>query len=559
MEGDLSRASILLSLSPEMRADPREVFGAALADYGNLIEALYANGYYGGAVSILVNRREASDIALLSVPNTISEVTIRVDPGQPFRFGRVSIGPSPAGADIPVPVTGDRARSASILNAVSASVSAWREAGHAKAKPGTQSIVADHNTNRLSARVAIQPGPRVRFGDLVLQSPSSVRENRIRRIAGFPKGETFSPGALETVATRLRRSGAFSSVSLAEAETLGPDNSLDIGLTLADEAPRRFGIGGELSSFDGMRLSGFWLHRNLLGGAERFRFDAEIENIGGQTGGIDYSTGVRIESPAVFGPDTSAFVTGGFELLDEPDFRSKSVSLGFGASRIYSDELEAEAGLSFSYSESEDDIGSREFSLLSLPLAVTWDRRENELDPVGGTYLAAELTPFFGIDGTASGVRSKIDGRAYRALGESEDVVLAGRLQLGSVAGASLTAVQPDFLFYSGGGGTVRGQPYQSLNVDLGGGVEIGGRTFLGLSGEVRVAITDDIGAVAFLDSGYVGTESFFDGSGEWHSGAGIGLRYKTSLGPIRLDLAAPVSGSTGDGLQIYLGIGQAF
>ncbi len=559
LEGDLGRASLLLSLSPELRADPREVFGAALADYGNFVEALYANGYYGGAVSILVNRREAADIALLSVPDTISQVAIRIDPGQPFRFGRVAIGPSPADAEVGVPAKGERARSALISNAVSENLAAWREAGHAKARPGKQNILADHNSNTLSARVAIVPGPRVRFGDLVLESPSSVRENRIRRIAGFPKGEVFSPGALETVATRLRRTGAFSTVSLTEADTLGPDNSLDVGLTLADEALRRFGIGGELSSFDGMRISGFWMHRNFLGGAERFRFDAEVENIGGQTGGIDYSTGVRIESPAVFGPDTSAFITGGLEFLDEPDFRTKSVSLGIGASRIYSDEFEAEAGLRFSYSESDDDFGNREFALLSLPLAVTWDRRENQLDPVGGTYLAAELVPFFGIDGAASGLRSEIDGRAYRAFGEGQDVVLAGRFQLGSVAGPSLTAVQPDFLFYSGGGGTVRGQPYQSLNVDIVGGDETGGRTFLGLSGEVRVAVTDDIGAVAFVDTGYVGGESFFDGSGEWHSGAGIGIRYKTSLGPIRLDLAAPVSGSTGDGLQIYIGIGQAF
>ncbi len=165
--------------------------------------------------------------------------------------------------------------------------------------------------------------------------------------------------------------------------------------------------------------------------------------------------------------------------------------------------------------------------------------------------------PYLGLAGTASGVRSTLDGRVYQGLGER--IVLAGRLQLGSVAGPTLAETPPDDLFASGGGGTVRGQPYKSLDVDAGGGRRLGGQSFLGLSGEVRAGLTDRIGAVAFYDAGYVGAGSAFDGSGAWHAGAGLGLRYRTALGPIRFDVAAPVGGTTGAGLQLYLGIGQAF
>lgn len=71
--------------------------------------------------------------------------------------------------------------------------------------------------------------------------------------------------------------------------------------------------------------------------------------------------------------------------------------------------------------------------------------------------------------------------------------------------------------------------------------------------------MTDSIGVVAFYDAGYIGAESFYDGSGEWHSGAGLGVRYQTGIGPIRFDIATPVGGETSDGIQIYIGIGQAF
>lgn len=557
---ELRAASLVVAAFDARATSTDDIFGAALADYRTLVETLYANGHYSGIVSIRIDGREAAEIALLNVPNQIGQIAISVDPGRPFRFGRVEIQPTAPGTNpVELPVPGDRARSDSIRNAVNENVDAWREVGHAKAAPVSQQVTADHNTATLSARVGIDPGPRVILGDLVIATPSAVRADRIQRIAGFPSGTVFSPDTLREVATRLRRTGTFSSVSLAEAETLGPGNRMDVALSLADQKPRRFGFGAEISSFEGLGLSGFWLHRNFFGGAERFRFEAAVDNLGGQTAGTDYMLGARLSSPAYFGPDTEAFVLAELEHLDEPGFVSDRVTVGLGAGKIFSEEVEAEIGLSFTYAETDDDLGARDFSFVHVPISGVWDRRDNELDPTAGTYVAANATPFLGFEGTPSGVRAELDARAYRRVGAESGVVLAGRLQVGTLAGVALRQAQPDFLFFSGGGGTVRGQPYQSLDVDLGGGVRTGGRSFLGLSAEIRTQITDRIGAVAFADAGYVGPESFIDGSGEWHSGAGLGLRYKTGLGPIRLDVAAPVSGDTGDGVQLYLGIGQAF
>ena len=131
---------------------------------------------------------------------------------------------------------------------------------------------------------------------------------------------------------------------------------------------------------------------------------------------------------------------------------------------------------------------------------------------------------------------------------------------MGSVYGPQLSQAPADYLFYSGGGGTVRGQPYQSLGVSLGGGNVVGGRSFLGLSAEARLKMTDKIGIVGFVDAGYIGAEQFYDGSGQVHSGAGLGLRYATGIGPIRLDVGVPTSGpATGENFQVYIGIGQSF
>ena len=152
-----------------------------------------------------------------------------------------------------------------------------------------------------------------------------------------------------------------------------------------------------------------------------------------------------------------------------------------------------------------------------------------------------------------------VDGRIYRTLTESGSLVAAARLQFGSVIGPSLPDVSPEFLFFSGGSPTVRGQPFESLGIPVGNEIA-GGRSILAASAELRARVSGALSVVGFFDIAAIDADSFISGDSEYHSGAGLGLRYDLGgIGPLRLDLALPVSGSTDDGLQFYLGIGQAF
>ncbi len=557
-------ASLVQAANEEGRDDPQDIIAAANADYAKLVSVLYEFGYYGGVVSILVDGREAGRLSPFATPSRLRNVTVRVNPGQPFTFGSARIAPIAPATNLPEAFTrGSRARAPVVKNAVDAGIEGWREVGHAKAELADQNLVADHNSKTLIAELALRPGPVVRFGNLVQTSESAVRSERLRAIAGLPTGERFSPDELEKSAKRLRRTGAFRSVALSEAETLRNGNVMDIEMDVADEKPRRFGFGAEVSSNEGLMLSSFWLHRNLLGGAERLRFDANVGGIGseagGRNGGIDYEVAGRFERPATFGADTTLFITGRAAREDEPNYLSDQIELGFGFSRIVTDELTVEAGLTLRYSDETDAInGNTEYFHLLVPLKATYDTRDVPLDPAKGLYLQAEVMPFISLDEDDSGARIELDGRTYRQLDDSGLFTVAGRLQFGSVLGSSLGDTPQDFLFYSGGGDTVRGHPYQSLGVNTGGGLT-GGRSFLAASAELRIDLAGNFDPVAFYDVGYIGPESIYDGSGRWHSGAGVGIRYATGIGPLRLDVAAPVSGSTGEGVQVYIGIGQAF
>ncbi len=379
----------------------------------------------------------------------------------------------------------------------------------------------------------------------------------MRAIAGLPEGEVFSPEDLRRSAERLRRSGAFRSVTLSEADDAGPGDLIGITALVEEEKPRRLGFGAEVSTTEGLMVSGFWLHRNLLGGAERLRLEAEVAGIGGMTGGEDYRVSASFSRPATFTPDTSLTFDILAEQRFEPDFDLTAFQIGGGLAHIFSDTLSGAVSLNYRQSRVEDVAGTTDFQTVELPVSLTWDTRDDRLNPTTGFYIDAEAMPFLGLETTGSGARLTADARAYRGFGSDDRFVAAARVQIGAIVGPTLEETPRDYLFYSGGGGTVRGQEYQSLGVTaLPGGVRSGGQQFLGVQAELRARVTEKIGVVAFYDWGYVATnEGDFDGS---HAGAGLGLRYDTVIGPIRLDVAAPVSGD-GDGVQIYIGIGQAF
>lgn len=559
--GRLRAASLLLTSQDEGSTSAQDLFAAARADYGRLIGALYAEGYYSGVINILIDGREAASIAPLNAPTRIGTITVTVKPGPAFRFGAAEIAPLAPGTELPRGFApGEPAQSGLIKDAAAAAVTGWRQVGHAKASPSAQDITADHARAVLNARVGITPGPRVHFGQMSVEGQDRMRESRIREIAGFPTGEVFDPDALDRTATRLRRTGVFRSVALTEADRLGPGDTLDVALQLVEEKRRRYGVGAEVASSEGLRLTAFWLHRNLFGGAERLTVEGEVANIGAQNSGMDYSLGVTLERPATFTPDTTLRFSADLEHLDEVDFSSDSGSIGIGATQYFSETLTGTVALDYTYARVTDSFGTTNFRNLSLPVGVKWDRRDVPLDATRGFYLEAEAMPFLGFGTTDSGARLTADLRGYYGFGEDRPFVLAGRLQAGAIYGASLVGTPRDYLFYSGGGGTVRGQPYQSLGVNVlrSATQRTGGTLFLGASAELRKMVTDSIGVVAFYDTGYVGVEGA-SGVGDWHSGAGLGLRYATGFGPIRLDVATPVSGSTGDGVQIYVGIGQAF
>lgn len=539
---------------------PLEILSAALSDYRTIVQILYDEGYFSPVVSIKLDGQEAAELSSLSVPSQINRAVISIQTGPKFTFGTAIVQPLAPNTELPEEfATGKLATTGAIQRAASTGVQAWKDAGHAKADVAGQTVIARHAQARLDAEIDLDPGRRLTFGKMFIKGDTDVKHRSIEKIAGFPSGEVYSPAQIQRVGTRLRRTGTFSVVSIEERETPNPDGTLDFDATFEDLPKRRLTFGVELASRDGVDVTATWTHRNVFKRAERLRFEAAIRNIGGAED-IDGRIGLRLDQPDRLGPDDNTFWSALLERRNTENYNVSVASLAYGARRTFSDRLYAEASAGFQWSDADDAYGDgRKFRYFILPFRSEWDERDSKVSATRGFYLDAQVMPFAGISETDSGVRLFFDSRAYTSLGTGGRLVLAGRVQLGSVIGPAPDDVTPDFLFFSGGAGTVRGQPFESLGIPVGTGVA-GGKSFLGLSGEVRGKVTDSLSLVGFYDYGIVDTSSFVGSGAEDHSGAGLGVRYDLGgFGPLRLDLAYPVQGDTGDGLQFYIGIGQAF
>ncbi|MGC2785092.1 MAG: BamA/TamA family outer membrane protein, partial [Roseiarcus sp.] len=157
-------------------------------------------------------------------------------------------------------------------------------------------------------------------------------------------------------------------------------------------------------------------------------------------------------------------------------------------------------------------------------------------------------------------VQARAGASAYYSIDADSRYVLAGRVAAGAMGGPQLDAIPANWRFYAGGGGSVRGYAYNELGPTVWWGAVVGGKSVFDASAELRVKLTDTIGVVTFFDIGNAFSSNFPNFSEPLFAAAGLGLRYYTSVGPIRLDVAFPFERRAGNGpVAVYVSIGQSF
>jgi hypothetical protein len=378
-----------------------------------------------------------------------------------------------------------------------------------------------------------------------------------RRITGRPA----TPERLEAARRALLGLQLFDSVRAEPARALDPGGNLPVTFVLRERPRRAFGISAGWETVFGPTLSAYWEHRNLFGGAEALRIEAEGSRVGASGGFADgtYRLAARLRTPEVLRRDIrmEARVQAARERLEAFDRNALILSALFDHRLNERTTLRAGPGLTIGEVGRDGDVTPvRRFD---LTLAIRYDDTDSPLDPTRGWRLAATALPTLPLDGDGRFARLRLDGSTYLALDATAATVLALRAAAGTSFGETRDGLALDARFYAGGGGSVRGLPFQGIGARDSRGRPLGGASLLEGSVELRRRLTETLGVVGFVDAGAVGEGRWPHLSGV-RVGAGLGIRYLTAIGPLRADVAVPLNRRPGDpAFGVYIGLGQAF
>jgi translocation and assembly module TamA len=558
-----------------------QVSARARADEELLADMLRTYGYYSGEVvrqlsggrRARANRDEADAEAAV-------KPSVRFDllPGTRYRFGTIDLGalallPAPDGGrlrEVFAIASGDPLYADRIVERELELRVALGESGYPFAEVADPELLIDHARAEGDLTLAVQPGGKYVFGGVISSDPEFLSSRHLARMARFDEGDLFQ----QSLQTDLRRAviatGLVSSATITPREARAPvgDEPGEVALDVAlERAPLRtiaaaIGYGTE----DGIKVEGRWEHRNLFPpeGTLRLRgilgtrealasIGVRRNNFRGrdQVLNVDlYASDITTEAV-----DSRGFgLRGTFEKVSNLLFQ-KPLSWQLGGELVYTDERNRTLrGFGI-------ELPRRKFLIGGLFGSVTLDESDDLLDPTKGyratLFLAPEASRSEGSESYY--LRTQADASTYKSVGPA---VLAGRVRAATIVGAPLDAIAPSRRLYAGGGGSVRGYGFQGVGPRNDRGEATGGASLVEFSLEARIKTPLMGGAielVPFFDAGTVGQESTPDFDFVRY-GAGIGLRYKTSFGPIRIDVATPLNPSQFDSsVVVYVGLGQAF
>jgi translocation and assembly module TamA len=541
-------------------ANAAQIDRRARADAELLAELLRSQGYYDAGVELSI---DAADQELI--------VQLSATPGPRYRFESVELpGLDEAAGDDAATLreafavkAGDPVVAQKVIEAGVALQVALGERGFATAKVGEQDIVIDHEQQVARLLLPVTPGPVAHFGQISVSGEPPFSSRHVQRIARFKPGDRFEQSEVADLRRALIATGLISSVEVTQLPR-DEGQVIDLAVKL-DPAPMRT-IAGELGygTGEGIRAEASWQHRNLFNPEGSLTVRGVI-GTQEQLGAVIFRRNNWLRRDQVLNAQTLA------SHVDRDAYEAKTLSLSGGFERqsnfIWHKKWTWSLGAELVASDERDTIEAtgeprrRTFFIAALPGSLGLDESDDLLDPTRGYRLLGRLSPEISFEGgTFPYARMQFDASAYHPV--SDTVVAAGRVRLGTILGAQRDDIAPSRRFYSGGGGSVRGYGYQRIGPRDVDNDPIGGRSLAEFSLEARIrlkAFGGNFGVVPFIDGGTLSTDavpSFKD----WQIGVGIGARYYSSFGPIRLDIGTPLNRQQGDGrIAVVVGLGQAF
>lgn len=419
-------------------------------------------------------------------------------------------------------------------------------------------VVLDKVNHTATLTYDVAAGAEGNFGPVTFTGQTSVKESYLAKLVPWKEGDCFRRERIESLREKLLESGLFVRAEVVLPAAPNENGLVPLEIQITERAHRTLRAGLSYYTDEGVGAVLGWQHRNFFGAAEKLSATLNLST-------LKQSLDIDLTKPFFWRKDQSLTVSTALRRQETEAYDELGMDFGAKINRNFHKRLNGSAGVNLTVTRiaEENNLNREEktYGLLSFPGSLTFDNRNNKLEPLRGWLITTSLTPFLDVLGESDPfIKAQVLASTYVSLDDDGRSVVALRAGLGSIIGGDTFNVPPTERFYAGGGGTVRGYGYQEVGPKDSAGDPVGGRSVVTGSVEFRHKITDTIGAVAFVDAGSVSEDSYPDMS-DLAIGAGLGARYYTSFGPLRFDIAVPLTQkeTLDQNYQFYISIGQAF
>jgi translocation and assembly module TamA len=609
LDSTLKATSDLQGLRTSAPVGPFGLIARARSDVDRLTTAAESFGYYQCKVLIKINGIALNDPQIGDALSSIAkgqtaQVAVNFTLGPVYTLRKIEIdGQLPPNVDARSIIglrVGEPVVAETVLAGGSRLLANLQEQGYAFAKVDAPVAYEAAEAPVLDLNYHVEAGARVNIGEIHIEGLQRIHESLLRKRLLLHTGDRFNPASIDRARKDLLSMNVFGQVSVQIGTAADATGGVPVTFKIRERLRHAVNLNAAFSSDLGGSGGATWTDRNVFGNAEQLTVNASLIDLGGSDStGAGYDTGVKYLIPDFLQRDQSLqfSVTALKQSLQAYDQTSRSA--GVTLARKLSSVWSVSAGLS----ATDDHIiqgATYNYTLLALPVSVAYDSTDVASpldDPRHGYRASLQLSPTEAIGHPNSTfLIAQVKAAGYfdlrKLFGEDPGrTVLAVRALAGQALGASEFSLPPDQRFYGGGSGTIRGYAYQAVgpifpDITLAAacsaspapaacaeplaaaklaGYPIGGTAITAGSMELRQRFGASWGAAAFIDAGQVSAKLKVIPD-ELRVGIGMGVRYYTPIGPVRLDVAVPlqrrasnVSPQNDGAFQVYIGLGPSF
>lgn len=443
-----------------------------------------------------------------------------------------------------------------ILNAQDKLIFLLSGCGYPLAKVEKREVKIDLGHKNAKAEWCLDTGPFCKFGALKINGLTNIDRSFVDKKIRWNLGDTYDVTKVVETQQNLLKTNLFTSVAIIHSDAINEMSELGINLKVVEALHKYITAGISYATIDGFGMSFGWANRNFRSLGEMLAIDANVAQrllLGVATYKkpdflkVDQDYVLRLEGTREKIP--SVYLDFNYSMISRIDTR-------------FSKKIETSIGFKMEYDEITQSGNNGNFFLLSLPFYLKNSTANNLLNPTKGYTIIYRAIPYKNVINSAKYfLKQKLTYNLYIPIGSNRTLVLASRLQLGSVMGANVFDVPMSKLFLGGSDDDLRGYKYRTVSPLNSENEPIGGRSTIYYTFEPRFRMTQKIGFVPFLDLGVVSLKEYPQVNQKWFKSVGAGLRYFSFFGPIRIDVGVPLDRRKGidSRYKIYVNIGQTF